>query len=251
LPRLHSFPTRRSSDLLLLRRVPVRTIAIYAALAVLLPLGWGLRNLHHTGVFTISSIGDINLLTYRAAGALAIEDDGDFDSDLADEMQGLRDSADDEIQNRLHIADTEELPNAVRGKYYSEIGWRVLRQHPRAAAMLTLRGVLVNIFDSRWEGLEVVSRFPTEIVRRALDAFTAALFVFAAIGAAMLWRRDRDLAAMIIATVVYFLLISAGGEAESRFRVPVIPQYMIAAACGLAGLRGNSGARVSPRYSSP
>ena len=222
---------------LLLRRVPVRTIAIYAALAVLLPLGWGLRNLHHTGVFTISSIGDINLLTYRAAGALAIEDDGDFDSDLADEMQGLRDSADDEIQNRLHIADTEELPNAVRGKYYSEIGWRVLRQHPRAAAMLTLRGVLVNIFDSRWEGLEVVSRFPTEIVRRALDALTAALFVFAAIGAAMLWRRDRDLAAMIVATIVYFLLISAGGEAESRFRVPVIPQYMIAAACGLAGLR--------------
>jgi hypothetical protein len=38
---------------------------------------------------------------------------------------------------------------------------------------------------------------------------------------------------MIIATVIYFLLISAGGEAESRFRVPVIPQYMIAAACGL------------------
>src|SRR5438270_2104796 len=29
---------------LLLRRVPVRTIAIYAALAVLPPLGWGLRN---------------------------------------------------------------------------------------------------------------------------------------------------------------------------------------------------------------
>ena len=119
------------------------------------------------------------MLTYRAAGALAIEDDGDFDADLADEMQGLRDSADDEIQTRLHIPDAEELPDAVRGKYYSEIGWRVLRQHPRAAAMLTLRGLLVNIFDSRWEGLEIVSRFPTDIVRRSLDAFTAALFVFA------------------------------------------------------------------------
>lgn len=218
---------------LLLRRVRLRTIAIYAALALLLPVGWGLRNLQHTGVFTISSIGGINMLTYRAAGALAIEDDGDFDADLADEMKGLQENADDEIQTKLHIPDAEELPDAVRGKYYSEIGWRVLLEHPRAAALLTLRGLLVNIFDSRWEGLEIVSALPTDIVHRALDAYTAALFVVAVIGAAALWKRDRDLAAMIIATIVYFLLISAGGEAESRFRVPVMPQYVIVAACGL------------------
>jgi hypothetical protein len=231
---------------LLLRRVRMRTIAIYATLALLLPVGWGLRNLHHTGVFTISSIGGINLLTYRAAGALAIEDDGDFDSDLADEMQGLQDSADDEIQTRLHIPDAEELPDAVRGKYYSEIGWRVLRQHPRGAAMLTLRGLLVNVFDSRWEGLEIVSRFPTDIVHRSLDTYTAALFVFAVIGAAALWKRDRDLAAMILATVVYFLFISAGGEAESRFRVPVIPQYVILAAIGLFHLRKSASSADEP-----
>jgi len=225
---------------LALRRVRLRTIAIYVALALVLPIGWGLRNLHHTGVFTVSSIGGINLLTYRAAGALAIEDDGDFDADLADEMQGLRDSADDEIQAALHIADAQELPVAVRSKYYSHIAWRVLRQHPRAAAMLTLRGLLVNLFDSRWEGLEIVSRFPSDIVRRGLDAFTAALFVFAALGSMALWRRDRSLAAMTIATIAYFLLISAGGEAESRFRVPVMPMYTIAAASGVAGVRRRS-----------
>lgn len=218
---------------LLLQRVRLRTIATYAALALVLPVGWGLRNLHHTGVFTISSIGGINMLTYRAAGALAIEDDGDFDADLADEMKGLQENADDEIQTKLRIPDAEDLPDAVRSKYYSEIGRRILLQHPRAAALLTLRGLLVNIFDSRWEGLEIVSALPTDIVRRGLDAYTAALFVFAVIGAAALWKRDRDLAAMIMATTVYFLLISAGGEAESRFRVPVMPQYVIASACGL------------------
>jgi hypothetical protein len=225
---------------LLLRRIPLRTIAMYVALALVLPIGWGLRNLHHTGVFTISSIGGVNILTYRAAGALAIEDDGDFESDLADELQGLQDSADDEIQSRLHIPDAQELPDAVRSRYYSEIGWRVLRQHPRAAAMLTLRGVLVNLFDSRWEALEMVSGFPSEIVHRSLDAYTAALFVFAVLGAAALWKRDRDLAAMIVATIIYFVLISAGGEAESRFRVPVIPQYVIVAAIGLSYLRSSA-----------
>jgi hypothetical protein len=226
---------------LALRRVRARTIAIYVALSLVLPLGWALRNFHHTGVFTVSSISGVNLLTYRAAGALAIEDNGDFDADLADEIQGLHGDADSEIEAKLHIADAEELPDAVRSRCYSQIAWRVLRQHPRAAVMLTLRGLLVNLFDSRWEAMESVSRFPADIVRRALDAFTAAVFVFAVIGAFALWRRDRDLTVMIIATIVYFLLISAGGESESRFRVPVIPQYMTAAACGLAALRRSAG----------
>jgi hypothetical protein len=224
---------------LALRRVRLRAIAVYVALALVLPAAWQLRNFHHTGVFTISSIGGINLLTYRAAGALAIEDDGDFDSDLNDEMLGLRADADTEIEASLHIPDAEELPDAVRSKYYSQIATRVLRQHPRGAVMLTLRGLLVNLFDSRWEAMSIVSRFPEEIVRRGLDAFTAFVFVFAVIGVAALWRRDRDLAVAIAGTVVYFLLISAGGEAESRFRVPVIPQYVIAAACGLEVIRRN------------
>jgi len=229
---------------LVLRRVRARTIAVYVALALVLPVGWQLRNRHHTGVFTISSIGGINLLTYRAAGALAIEDDGDFESDIAAEMEGLQADADTEIEAKLHIADAEELPDAVRSRYYSQIAWRVLRQHPRAAVMLTVRGLLVNLFDSRWEGLEIVSRLPADVVRRGLDAFTAVVFVVAMIGAMALWRRDRDLAALIVATVIYFLLISAGGEAEARFRVPVIPQYMIAAACGIEAVRRSAG--VSP-----
>ncbi len=226
---------------LAVRRVRMRTIVVYAALALVLPLSWQLRNLHQTGVFTISSIGGINLMAYRAAGVLAIEDDGDFDSDLTSEMQGLHADADTEIEARLHIPDAEELPDAMRSKYYSQFALRVLRQHPRATVMLTLRGLLVNFFDSRWDAMEVVSRFPMTIVQHGLDAYTACCFVFAVIGAAALWRRDRDLAVLTIATIVYFLLISAGGEAEARFRVPVIPQYMIAAACGVEAVRRGLG----------
>jgi 4-amino-4-deoxy-L-arabinose transferase-like glycosyltransferase len=226
---------------LALRRVRMRTIAVYAALALVFPVSWQLRNLHHTGVFTISSVKGVNLLGYRAAGVLAIEDDGDFDSDLAGEMKGLQADADTEIEARLHIPDAEKLPDAVRSKYYSQFALRVLWRHPRAAVMLTVRGLLVNVFDSQWDELEGVSRFPATIVQRGLDAFTACCFVFAVIGAAALWRRDRDLAVVIAGTVIYFLLISAGGEAEPRFRVPVIPQYMIAAACGVEAVRRGLG----------
>jgi hypothetical protein len=226
---------------LALRRVPKRMIATFVALALVLPLGWGLRNLHHTGIFTISSISGKNMLMYRAAGALAIEDNGDFDADLADEQKGLKGDADTEIESRLHIADAEELPDAVRGAQYSQIAMRVLRQHPRAAAMLTLRGVLVNLFDSRWEGMEIVSRFPAEIVHRGLDAFGAIVIAFAAIGTAALWRRDRDLALLLAMTIAYYVLISAGGESEARFRVPVVPYVMIAAACGVEAVRRSLG----------
>lgn len=222
---------------LAINRVRARTIAAFIALALVLPIGWELRNLHHTGVFTISSIGGLNMLSYRAAGALAIEDDGDFDADLVDEQKGLVEDADAEIQAKLHIQDAEDLPDAVRSKYYSQIAWRVLRQHPRAAAMLTLRGLLLNFFDSRWEGMEVVSRFPATIVQHGLDAFTAIVFAFAAIGAAALWRRDRNLALLLVATIGYYVLISAGGESESRFRVPVMPQLLIAAAFGVVAVK--------------
>ncbi|HXH95026.1 MAG TPA: hypothetical protein VNN25_25860 [Thermoanaerobaculia bacterium] len=228
-----------------INRVRMRTIASFIALALVLPIGWELRNLHHTGVFTVSSIGGMNMLSYRAAGALAIEDDGDFDADLVDEQKGLVGDADAEIQAKLHIQDAEDLPDAVRSKYYSQIAWRVLRQHPRAAAMLTLRGLLVNLFDSRWEGMEVVSRFPAMIVQHGLDAFTAIVFTFAAIGAAALWRRDRNLALLLVATIAYYVLISAGGESESRFRVPIMPQLLIAAACGVDAVKRALGVKNS------
>ncbi|HEX7679708.1 MAG TPA: hypothetical protein VF713_16375, partial [Thermoanaerobaculia bacterium] len=45
---------------LALRRVRMRTIATYALLALVLPVSWQLRNLHRTGVFTISSISGVN-----------------------------------------------------------------------------------------------------------------------------------------------------------------------------------------------
>jgi hypothetical protein len=65
------------------------------------------------------------------------------------------------------------------------------------------------------------------------------------IGAAALWRRDRNLALLLVATIAYYVLISAGGEAESRFRVPIVPQYVILAACGVEAVRRRN-AGVSP-----
>jgi len=219
-------------------RVSARQMASYVILALLLPIGWAARNKVQTGVFTVSAIGGINLLTHRAAGALAIDDAGDnFKKDLADEQSGLSEDADDELQTKLEVADAQELPESVRAAYYEKVAWRVIRQHPVALLQLTIRGVLVNLFDSDWDAVAEISTISPEILRVTLGVIPIIVFVFATIGIIDLWRHDRALALLIVITVAYFIGISAGSEAESRFRVPVAPQLAIAAAAGVAAVR--------------
>ena len=221
----------------LVRRIPKRQLLIFVAVALALPGAWALRNRVRTGVFTISSIGDFNLLTYRAAGALAIEDEGDFRKAVADEEQALTDEVDDAIQAELHIPDAGELPDAVRGSYYRKYAWRIIREHPVSFVQLTTRGLLVNLFDSDWDAIWVVSPMSPDVLELALGAIPIVIVVLAIAGTIFLARYDRSMALLIALTVAYFIGISAGGEAESRFRVPVVPQLAIAAAMGVEAIR--------------
>jgi hypothetical protein len=218
----------------LYRGIPRRQVLAFLVASLLLPGGWAARNWFRSGVFTVSAIGGDNLLTYHAAGALAIERDGaDFRADLQEEQNGLAEEADDEIQGELRIPDAQDLPDAVRASYYARIAWRVIRQHPAAFVRLTVRGFLVNLFDSDWEAMAIVSRLDPKLIRWTINAMTGAVFSFALIGILALRRRDRPLAMLIVLTVLYFLGMSAGGESEARFRVPVMPELAIAAAVGV------------------
>ncbi|MBV8518749.1 MAG: hypothetical protein JO197_15240 [Acidobacteria bacterium] len=217
-------------------RVPRRKLAAIVALALVLPLAWAARNAAHTGVFTVASIAGTNMLMYRAAGALAIFDDDEFDDALRDRQEELEELAQNEIEAKFH-ADPGDLPHAVMAREYSRIGRRIVLQHPLGFALSTLRGAEVVLFDSDHDAIMTVSAVPSTILNPLLDALTIALLVFAVIGTCALWNRDRALALPLVLTIVYFVAISAGAEAEARFRVPVVPQFAIAAAAGLAAVR--------------
>lgn len=209
------------------QRVPLRTIAIFVIAALALPLAWAARNKHHTGVFTVSSIAGSNLMMYRAAGALAVTTDYDFNEALADAQQELLERADQLIGDR-------DLPHAQRAVIFSTIGRQTLVAHPGGALLVTLRGLLVNAFDSDWEAVMLVSRIHGSIIQLLIDALTAITFAAAVLGIIALWRNDRSLALLLALTIAYFLFIAAGGEAEARFRVPVAPLLAIAAAHGFS-----------------
>ncbi|HEY6139046.1 MAG TPA: hypothetical protein VI670_14890 [Thermoanaerobaculia bacterium] len=203
-----------------------RAAAVFVVAALVLPIAWMVRNRIAGGDFTISTIGAANLLMYRAAGAMAIADEGEFDKDLVTEQRDLQ----------MEV-DTDDVSQGVRAQRYRALARQVILQHPIAFALLTLRGLLVNVFDSDWDAIMIVSRLESRTIQIALDAFVAVVSALAVLGVIVLWKRDRALALLIAGTVGYFLLISAGGEAEARFRVPVVPQIAIAAACGLDAVR--------------
>jgi hypothetical protein len=220
----------------LLRGVSWRRVAGFAAIAIALPLLWTIRNGVETSVYTLSSISGTNLLFYRAAGALAVDEGDEFKPGLQRAQRELQREADALIRAGEQTDDPRSLDHAIQGKYYSQLAGATIRENKLAFAQLTVRGFLVNLFDSDWQSMMMVCQADSSIVRMLLDFWTAALIFLAAAGVVLLWRRDRALALLLALTILYFLGISAGGEAEARFRVPVTPQLAIAAGVALEAL---------------
>jgi hypothetical protein len=216
-----------------------RRLVLFVVLANVLPLAWATRNWRETEVFTLSSIGDVNLLSWRAAGVLALERGGDFKQAIAIEQQRLDAMVEKEILQEEEVTTLDDVDPALRAQYHGGLGRRILLQHPFRAVQLTMRGVVVNVFDSRWDALlePLDDDTPEAPLRIAVTAWTIALFLLAAAGTFALWRTNRQFALAVVATFAYFILVSAGGESESRFRVPVVPQYAIAAGAGLDLIR--------------
>ncbi len=209
-----------------------KRIATFAIAALVLPLAWAARNQIETGVFTVSSVGASNLLMYRAAGALAIDRGGDFDSALDFEQKKLQRSL-------------AGVPHAVRSRYEGALARRIIARHLRGFCLVTLRGIRVNLFDSDWDSVAMLSELEDETVEPIITYGNAAMVLLGFAGIVFLWRSDRPLAILLAITIVYFVVISAGGESESRFRVPIVPYFAIPAALALQRIASASRMRIS------
>ncbi len=214
-------------------RVRPMVVTAFVISAIALPVGWASRNAAKTGVFTISSIGAINLMSYRATAALAMEDGGDFKTRLAARQRELDAVVAKRVIAAEGVESAGELSSAELSRYYSAVAKPILLHHPRGAALMTIRGFFVNMFEDDWDALaEVVDDelIPEDATRIAVHVWTWVVWIVTIAGFVMFWRRDRKQAALIAATIFYFLFMAAGGEAEGRFRVPVVPLMALAAA---------------------
>ncbi|HEX9163210.1 MAG TPA: hypothetical protein VF980_16005 [Thermoanaerobaculia bacterium] len=215
-----------------MRARPIAVIAFIVA-SIALPVAWASRNAARTGVFTISSIGAINMLSYRAAAALAIEDGGDFRTQLTKRQKQLDAIVAGQVKAGEGVESVDEISSADLSRYHGPLARSILLHHPWGAALMTMRGFVVNMIDTDWDALaEVVDDdlIPEEATEIAVHAWTWMLWIAAIFGLVQLWRRNSAAAALVAATIFYFIFMAAGGEAEARFRAPIVPLMAVAAA---------------------
>lgn len=230
-----------------------RWLRHYLALAgvmLVFVVGWAARNFQHTGQFTFSSVGDFNLLFYRA---------------VAIERRATGDSA-DAIQRRFAYEVERRLgtgvaPEQIDSGYF----WKNFAPDTPARAKV-IRQMALEVFRSRPVYYFVnipIGLFRMFAYTNALSQvmpleipLNAAFYILAAWGVWRAWRqREIDLLALTLTLIGYYTLvtmISQTSGMDTRMRTAITPPLAILAADGLLAVRqrlraGRLSGRQTPR----
>ncbi|MBN2464229.1 glycosyltransferase family 39 protein [candidate division WOR-3 bacterium] len=239
---------------------------------VVLVGGWQLKNLQKTGNARFSHLEGQNMYFYRAAGAISMRDHKPL-FQVHREL-GLETGRTDfsgwvaqhpEFAGRSDAAWGEEWLHEGVAVIFRNPGWYALVQLRGTAALLLEPGTyflaFLAGFESGERGRELIDRVDVSLgsavaVLGAVWSEHRFLFLSSLWGIAFLvllyvgvvrWlartsRHGWTPGVVVLVTVlVYLVLTSAGPEATSRFRVPMMPFLALLSAAGW----------LSPRRSSP
>jgi hypothetical protein len=218
--------------LLELKRRALPRLLIFSIAYMILPGAWMAHNAAQVGVATISSISGDDMLLYRAAGTLALEKPGPFLPNLFREQKRLSGIADTRL-TELYGAQAQALPHAVKAIVFTRISRDIILSHKASYLLLTVRGVLTSMLGGGATTLASILGLSSRAAKYLVLLYTVPCLFLSLIGAWGLFRANRNLFYLIVLTITYFIGISAGAEAYSRFRIPVMPLYAVAIAAGL------------------
>lgn len=228
------------------KRFRLRASLVFVMSFACLPLLWMTRNYNQTGYFIFSSISGADLLSYRAAGALAVNDPGPFAANFRrhrDELEAL--ACEDLI--RLYGRECSTLPIPMSHEYYGQLGRKILLQHPAAAAKLTLRGIAVTMLDGGAPSFAEIAHISPHTAIKVLLLYTVPVLCLAIAGLWWIWSENRQFFYLAVLIMFYFVFLSAGAESYSRYRVPIIPILVVLTAIGLDFILG----RLHPHRAEP
>jgi len=213
--------------------------AVVALLAFcVFPAFWIARNYRVSGHATISSISGVNMLLYRAAGALAANDPGNYNANFIRRKDDLQALACQNLE-RMQGRPCAELSIADRANYYSELGAKIIIHTPGGFMKLAFRGLGMVVLGGGAEQIAHITGVTDRKAQVICLFYTVPVALLALLGSLYWFRRDRTMFWLLLLTLGYFFVISAGGESYSRFRVPVMPLYAILAGGGVALLSDN------------
>jgi 4-amino-4-deoxy-L-arabinose transferase-like glycosyltransferase len=205
----------------LIRRVRASSVAAFLAGYIVLLGIWAARNDVLTGRPFVSTIATYNLLMYRAAGVEA-----ERAGTTLDAVQSRWRGEYGDLQWFDNCQDFEQ-----RLKQYRETAVRVIRSAPALAIGETVRGWMKVLFGPGARSLDN-SLATTGPPRKWWPiVYAAALIIVFALAVIGAWRMKRD-ALLPAVLCCYFVLLSGGPEANSRFRTPVMPMLATLAVAG-------------------
>ena len=253
------FPGALVAVYLVADRVPWRLrigrAALFLGLFLLTLAPWVGRNYLTFGRPMLSTIGDVNMLEYRAAAVYAER----HRLPLSDASRLLREKA----ESTFSGSKEEDPVGFIR--HGAREGRRVILDHPWIYLSNNLRAALSLLFAplrstidlqlglsgqgsslQHWgqaEGRGVIPRLmestsgPTLILVLFQLLHLLILWTLLVIGAAESIRSRNLLGmALIVVVVIYFLVVTGGPEAYARFRVPLVPFLAAGAGWGAAAL---------------
>lgn len=187
---------------------------------------WIVRNHDWAGTWQIATVQSFNLLWYRAAGTIMRRDSIDLkeaQARLREIIHALR------AEGRLDRASPFDIERTV--------ALRIIMAHPLAFIESSLHGAGMILFGPGTATLSILLGQPSAPVRMGLLGLGMALllvsYACALYGLGRGWRsRDRDGFIPVVLAVSYLLVVSAGPEAYSRFRVPIAPFVALLAGYG-------------------
>lgn len=175
------------------------------------------------------------MLCCLAGGVLALNEPGDFNTNLNRNAQQLEDAACAQLRSIYH-KDCTELNPFQKEQQYMRLSRQILWQHPFAYLRLTLRSAAVMMLDGDPNSLEGIAGVDPHRGVRLLLVYTAPALLFAFVGLWRLWRDNRSFFYLSFLTIGYFVAISSVAGSYSRYRVPIVPIYAILTAIGISSV---------------
>ena len=185
-----------------------------------------MNNLRKTGSVRFSHLEGLNMYVYRAAGAVSMRDHKPL-FQVHREM-GLETERTDFTGWAAKRPEFAGRNHAALGEQWFRDGIAIIAHNPGWYALIYLRSIAALLFDpgtfclATMVGLETDQR-GQELLARIQTAPASVT------------------AAVVVAVLAYFVIISAGPEAASRFRVPLAPLLALLSAAGWQRLRESRG----------
>ncbi len=213
----------------LLRSLPVAGVLLLGS--VLMTAPWFIRNFQVGNTIIFSSTTGYNMLFYRGTAVLAMEEDRDPRSEEI--IERLKERAEDRY--------TANMTEAEKSRVWWWMGMNIIKKRPVLYGITAAIGAGKMLFGPGRKSLARLldagnppDGFLFWVLVGIESVFLIGFYVTVFVGFWFFFR-TREFGNLIFfgSVLLYLVVVSAGPEAYSRFRVPLVPFLSVFAGAGL------------------